>query len=697
MAGFLCEFGAMRAGQGTTEALALSEGETAETPAKAEHRLRRQYRPDLDGLRALAVLPVLFFHFRLGVPGGFVGVDVFFVISGFFITSLLLDELHEGKFSILKFYERRVRRILPALFALMIVTTIACWFLLLPADLEEYGKSLAATLGFGSNIYFWRDSGYFQTAADLKPLLHTWSLAVEEQFYIFFPPALWLVHRYARKWLLAFLVGGALASLLLSAWAAHAQPVAGFYLSPTRAWELLLGALLAYAPMIVRSRFLIETASVAGFALILGSIMLLNAEMPFPGWLALFPCVGASLIIWASLSGGGIANRLLEWRPVVFIGLISYSLYLWHWPIAAFGHYMNGRDPSPVEAAGMMIAALALATLSWRFVERPFRGRKSRVTGRHLVIGFGGGAIAIAAGAAAIVLASGYPGRFPPEALRYVVKDPVLIPENCFSMTADAVRAGNACRIGDPSARETGFAIWGDSHASRVALPLQQLGAEMRVKGFYFASASCPPLLDVDWPQPGCRAFNDAVFEQIRQNRPRLVVISALWAAYAEGVLFRDSHSPHYVTDSASRERSLADNRRVFAAAVERTVTRLRALGVNVMIVGPVPETGWDVPRGLARAYWFGQENPPVSRAEFEARQATVLTVLRRFEGQTGISVIWPDRALCAATCRVEEADRPLYIDDNHLSLAGTAVLRPDLQRALAALTAGTSPGPARP
>jgi len=643
------------------------------------------YRPDLDGLRAVAVLPVLLYHFGLpGVSGGFVGVDVFFVLSGFFITSILVKDLEADRFSILRFYVRRARRILPALFVLLAAVTIAGWFTLLPQDYADYAASLLATLGFGSNVYFWLYSGYFDTAADLKPLLHTWSLAVEEQFYIFFPPALWLGHRLGRKWLIGGMIGIALISLTLSVWAADHRPAPGFYLAPTRVWELLLGCLLAQRFPTVRSRAAVETASVGGIILILGSVALINANSPFPGWLALFPCLGTGLVIWASLCGGGFGNRLLSWPPLVFIGQISYSLYLWHWPISAYLRYLTGRDPTILEAAGMFAAAVLLATLSWRFVEQPFRSRKSRITGKQLVAYFGGSTIVLATAGVALICAGGVPRRFPPEALRYVVEEPQVIAASCFGLSPREIRAGRACTIGDPGAARITFAIWGDSHANRAALPADRLGAAMGVKGLYLTSGSCPPLLGVEWPQIGCRAFNDAAFERIRRDRVRVVVISALWAYYAEGVPFGRTVSPHYAVDEASAERSLQDNRRVFGAAMERTVASLRAAGANVLIMGPVPEIGWDVPRTLARAHRYGSMRAPLTRAAFEARQGAVLPVLRRLETHPGVTVEWPDRSLCTDLCRVEHEGRLLYLDDNHLSLYGTAILRGGLRRSFA-------------
>jgi len=294
-----------------------------------------QYRPDLDGLRSLAILPVVLFHYGLGgLTGGFVGVDVFFVISGFLITSLLLRDIEDRNFSIIKFYERRARRILPALFFMLAVTTVLSVLVLLPRDLSNYGKSLTAAIAFVSNFFFWREFGYFDRAAEFKPWLHSWSFAVEEQFYILFPPFLWLISRLTKKQVKTILVSCLGASFILSvavAVAGSPWSVAGFYWPATRAWELLLGAILAAdtSPSLT-SKHVRDTVSIVGVGLIIGSTVFINQAMVFPGWMAMFPCLGAVLVICASLSGGGIGNRVLQWRPLVAIGLVSYSLYLWH-------------------------------------------------------------------------------------------------------------------------------------------------------------------------------------------------------------------------------------------------------------------------------------------------------------------------------------------------------------------------------
>lgn len=294
-----------------------------------------RYRADVDGLRAIAVSPVVLFHAGLQTfSGGYVGVDIFFVISGYLITSLLLKENRSRSFSIITFYDRRIRRIFPALFAVMLLSALAGGWLQTPADFQQFGQSVIATSLFSSNVFFWWKAGYFDSASDVKPLLHTWSLGVEEQFYIFFPVLLFVLYRWYSergKYLLVLL---ALFSFILSVYAVETRPSAAFYLAPTRAWELLLGSLLAFDLFPeFNSRILREVGSLFGFGFILFSVLTYSQNSAFPGLRALPPCAGAALIIHSGASGVSYIRNALSIRPIVFVGLISYSLYLWHWPL----------------------------------------------------------------------------------------------------------------------------------------------------------------------------------------------------------------------------------------------------------------------------------------------------------------------------------------------------------------------------
>ncbi|PID48757.1 MAG: acyltransferase [Proteobacteria bacterium] len=375
-----------------------------------------QYRKELDGLRAVAVLPVMWYHAKLPwLTGGFTGVDIFFVISGYLITSILLSELQQERLSLLHFYERRARRILPALFWVLLVCLPFAWWLLLPHELAGFGRSLVAVAVFVSNLLFWQESDYFSPDADLMPLLHTWSLAVEEQYYLLFPLLLalgWKLGKGKARWIALGITLIALSSFMLSECLWRASQAANFYLLPSRAWELMLGALTA---LYLRYRsqpsgWLGQVGSLLGLAMIILGIFWLHTGLPFPGVYALLPTVGSVLIILFAAPSNGI-GRLLAWPPLVWIGLVSYSAYLWHQPLLVFSRIYWLDEPASGWRILILVLTLLLAWLSWRFIEQPIRQRQrfSRrfiftlaIVGSLIFIGIGGG----------LVVGKGFPGRF---------------------------------------------------------------------------------------------------------------------------------------------------------------------------------------------------------------------------------------------------------------------------------------------
>lgn len=347
-------------------------------PAGGKGTDSMKYRADIDGLRSVAVLPVVLYHAGFhGLSGGFVGVDVFFVISGFLITTIIAGEIAQGRFSLVRFYEKRARRILPALTVVVLSCFAVGWFVLLPEEFRDLGQSALATALFLSNAYFNMTLDYFGQSAEFAPLLHTWSLAVEEQFYLFFPPLLMLLAlrpSWRLSWVVAVL---SVLSFVAAVVMLPMQPDWVFYQIFFRAWELGAGALLAltaFAPPTRRATR--ELLGCVGLAGILLPVTLYDATTSFPGAAAVPPVLGATLLIWIGAKGGGsTVNRLLGWQPLVWIGLISYSLYLWHWPILAYMRITLGTAVLPLGlSVAAVVASIVMAWLSWRFVERPFRG-----------------------------------------------------------------------------------------------------------------------------------------------------------------------------------------------------------------------------------------------------------------------------------------------------------------------------------
>ena len=340
-----------------------------------------KYRAEIDGLRAIAVVPIILFHAGFEYfSGGFVGVDVFFVISGYLITTIILSEKEQGTFSLVNFYERRFRRILPALFMVMLVSLIFSLLWLMPSYMEDFSQSLMAVSTFSSNILFWRESGYWEISNELKPLLHTWSLAVEEQYYVLYPLFLMLIWHFRKCWILGSFIVIAAISLATAQWGAYNKPIPTFYLLPTRGWELAIGAGIAYyflyrkqtVRTLLSHKSVNEALGLLGLLMISYAVYVFDKGTPFPSLYALVPTVGTGLIILFS-SSQTMVGRLLSIKPLVAVGLISYGAYLWHWPLLVFARHLSITEPSELTFAILALLSFPLAYLSWRYIEKPFR------------------------------------------------------------------------------------------------------------------------------------------------------------------------------------------------------------------------------------------------------------------------------------------------------------------------------------
>ncbi len=464
-----------------------------------------QYRSEIDGLRAVAVLPVIFFHAGFDVfSGGFAGVDVFFVISGFLITSILIDELEREDFSVARFYERRARRILPALFVVLLACIPFAWMWMLPSEMKNFSKSVFATVLFSSNILFWMESGYFDTAAELKPLLHTWSLAVEEQYYLLFPLFLLLLWRFGRSRVIWVIAAIALASFLLSEYGWRNHPGANFFLAPTRVWELLAGSICAFLAVNGPPRAN-NVLSVAGLALIVFSIFYYDSSTPFPSIYALAPVVGTALVLLYARSETVVA-RLLSTAPFVGIGLISYSAYLWHQPLFAFARIRSLTEPSQPLMAALAAASLALAVITWKFVEQPLR-RNSGVShaGRKTFACASAGLAIVLFGG--VILKDGFEFRYwfgPHFEAQFRPHDVLGL---CERPPIDDAHNATFCRLGDPK-KKLKMLVFGDSHSSALNPMLHALGKEQGFSYVNIFSGGCPPCWMSTWQEEiGARAF----------------------------------------------------------------------------------------------------------------------------------------------------------------------------------------------
>lgn len=628
------------------------------------------YRPDIDGLRAIAVLAVVLYHFDIGpMAGGFVGVDIFFVISGYLITSIIHTEMLRGDFTFTGFYERRIRRIFPAACAVLLVTLIAGAWFLLPSDLIRLSNSTIATLVFSSNILFWRQSGYFDTSSELNPLLHTWSLAVEEQFYVGLPVLLLLVHRYARRWLKPVLVVCAVMSFAACVWIQPLRPRVTFFLSPFRAWELLLGAVLAVGSIPpLNSRALREVMSMLAGLALLGSLCWTSAGVDFPGWLAAFPVISTAVLLHAGGHGGSLVHRALQCSTLVYVGLISYSLYLWHWPLLTFARYANGLEPLPEGLMWLLLmASLALAAASHRWVEVPFRRRAvtegpSARTRTFLV------AVAVMASLGLLGFIArqdhGWRMRFSQQIVSLdQERDPEIPYKGCDgrSPTMDGV----SCTLGDEGSNRAAL-IWGDSHALAWAPALDIVLKKHKVKGVLAVNSACPPLQGVHNPiKPSCWRDNERVLTWLHDNRVEKLFLIASWLSYA------DPEGKYPLEDSEGR----TGNKQVFPDALARTVELARPFAEHILLVGPTPGAPAEVPFKMAIAELrpLGSQPRPKDIVKFRRSADWFWRSAAGLRSDPQMQLIDPSEWFCGdLDCRyLDPKYGLLYRDDGHLSLAG--------------------------
>jgi peptidoglycan/LPS O-acetylase OafA/YrhL len=645
------------------------------------------YFPFIDGLRAIAVLGVVCFHFNLGrLTGGYAGVDVFFVLSGYLITNLIDVRLRRQAFSFAHFYERRARRILPALFVTCALSSVAALLLLVPHDLREFAKSLKATAFFFSNVVFAQSTGYFAEPLSSRPLLHTWSLAVEEQFYLVFPPLLYAMHwltgrNRLRLWMamsVLFTVSVYLSVLLVKTDAESA-----FYLLPARAWELLAGGLLALAPWQIKlSRAAAETMATLGLLCIGLSFALYDRNTVFPGAAALLPCGGTMLVLIANFNNVTYVGRVLAFRGLVYVGLISYGLYLYHWPILAFSRYFLDHDLQPTETAWALAATLALAVASYHFIEVPVRAGKFLPSRKSVFQASAAGLLVIGALGVAAVNLDGFPRRFSGAALQYAAAGHDKWPWDQCMPSLEHLDKDGICRVGNVAGAAPSFLVWGDSHAAALAPGVDARAKTLGVSGWVVGYSRCPSLIGAapmqrsrdDYP---CVQIGEKILKLVRDNHIKHVLLASRWDTYISGWERGGSETMQDLTITfTATDGHRSTGLEAFRLSFEQTIRLLREMDVDIWILEQVPPQLIDVPSALAKAVYF-KRNPDALRrsfADIEARRAEAESVFADFRDSMGVSFIDPAENFCSdkTFCAIEERGRALYSDGNHLSVYGS-------------------------
>lgn len=638
-----------------------------------------QYRPEIDGLRALAVLAVIFNH--LGWPlfsGGYVGVDVFFVISGFLITKILAGELRQGALSIIGFYKRRIIRLAPAYFLVLGATTLLALALLLPADLLAYFKSMASSTVFLANFYMWKQvGGYFGSESGFIPLLHLWSLAVEEQFYIFWPLLLWLIHRYLPpRWTGWLVAAGMLAALGVAEWGVRHNPDMAYYLMPTRAFELAMGALLVFLPPLRAGGAAQRALPTLGLLLILGTVFAYGAGTPFPGLYAVLPCLGSAMVIHAADRGQEWGGRLLATAPMNWMGRLSYPAYLWHWPMIA-GLNIYDTPITPAIGAAVVASTLLLSYLTYRHVEQPAKALQLRRFRRVLGLGYALPAGACLAIAMVAMLSHGWPQRYPPE---------INLRSAALHARADQIRAGciegnpaapggaDRCVLGTPKAG-VDILLVGDSHANHFSGMIDVMARDAGLRGYDITQSNTIFLPGVQryFTQQGRRlehkefaVRNRYIQDLLKTSKFHFVVLGGAFAKHFDHGDWRSGATPALGAQLAFKQG--------FEAALDDIV----ASGARPVVIKDNPRIAegaerCTLDRALGRSHADCTSPTAQYLANFHNWSAYLATLARRYPT---LVVIDPALIICdRSQCQTELDNTPLYLDDGHLNYRGSELI----------------------
>lgn len=655
-----------------------------------------KYRKEIDGLRALAVLPVILFHAGFTTfSGGFVGVDIFFVISGYLITTIIVDEMEKGSFSLLNFYERRARRILPALLFVMLCTLPFAWFWMLPQDLKMFSESIVAVLLFVSNVLFYLTSGYFDTASELKPLLHTWSLAVEEQYYVLFPIFLMLTWKLGKKWIISLLLLVAIVSVFAAQWGSKNHPDFTFFLLPTRGFELLIGALISlyinykFGVISVNqsvSQSFSQSFSLAGLALVLYAIFAFDSNTPSPSLYTLIPTIGAGLIL-VFANTKNLVGKLLGSKLFVGIGLISYSTYLWHQPLFSFARLRTYGIPSTIILIILCFASVALGYISWKYIENPYRNKKL-ISSKKLLILLVTPVLFLMAVGLITYSEEGFPKRvtgIPEKSSESIIG--TKIREKC-DVNFDGKTGMNIdfCSLGDTNKTNVTLAIFGDSHSEAILPVLDKIGKERHEKYSHIALGGCVPFLNVDvargsWKSKTCENLATKEYNFVKDNKIKNIFLVGRWSLYTDGNY--DKSRIYYLVTNDNSKLDQSTTRLNFEKSLKNTIKKYQDIGVNVFLLAQIPQQKIDGDSLYKKLYWFNEEHKSeiiklasISKSEHLALQAYNRSVLSKLQNELKFTYIDVDNQFCDnEKCYFGDETTSKYRDADHLSVSGSLSL----------------------
>ncbi len=657
-----------------------------------------KYRAEIDGLRALAVIPVILFHAGFGLfAGGFVGVDVFFVISGYLITTILVEDIEKKRFSIINFYERRARRILPALYFVMLACIPFAWMWMLPNQMLDFSKSLIAVSLFASNFLFWRQSNYFDPSNEEQPLLHTWSLAVEEQYYLIFPIFLFLTWRLGKSHVFWMIFVIATISLLLSEWGWRNYLTANFYLAPTRAWELLAGSIAAF---IVQKNGVKKNNGLAliGLAAIFFAIFVYDERTPFPSLYTLVPVLGVVLLVLYA-DKETFAAKLLSSKALVGIGLISYSAYLWHQPLFAFARLRLLEHPPDSLMVVLSLISIALAYLSWKYVEAPFRSKKRS---RRSIFIFSGIGLVFFISLGSIFLPrqqllTEEQARIYPNG-EYALREGEMNWNECLNFGGDHRNdfIENPCKyssVDNTSIWQDSVILAGDSHAQVLHYDLASL-SKSQLNYVLYAGGGCPPFIGDNFSNACSDFHRDAINYALQNLSVKAVVLSARWASYvrSETYQFQNNIYMEMRNPFGSNEESEI----MASRQIEQMIEKFLNQNIPVIFVSDYPTNGVNIYNTFLKSIKFDikiGDRADLMKSDYDNYTRPVFNVLDKFSDNDKFFVVNSYSTVCGDSelCKLATEKEYLLGDTNHASPSGRVQLAKEITRIIDSLSINES------